>query len=234
MISTFKSGLSSALALTLFSTSLFLFLPQAMAWHTGTVNPLPTTVTLLAAGKKSEAMTSFTTGNNTVLSNGTYWYWRDKFTFGFSPNSTVNIDATRGYDICGTSYDPNCGPGTSSSRLSWKMSATTVLPGGRIGSRADITSGTASRLCFTAASPTYYPSGIQKNVPYSTITGGGWTKSADSYFSSNAYADQTLMLIKRWATVSDPQLMSWLHPRTQMQVTSRHFHLDQLPLLTDL
>jgi hypothetical protein len=192
MISRLKSGISSVVAFMLLATSLFVSLPKAVAWHTGSVSPLPTTVTLLAAGKKSEAMSSFTTGNNTVLSNGTYWYWRDRFSFGFSPNATVNIDASRGYDICGTSYDLNCSPGSSSSRLSWKMSSTTVSPGGRIGNRADITTGTAARLCFTAAAPTYYPSGVQRNVPYSTITGGGWTKSADSYFSSNAYGDQAM------------------------------------------
>lgn len=188
----FSKRLSLLVALAMLSSLLVRFIPEAMAFHTGTVSPLPTTVTILAAAKKSEAMTSFTTGNNTVLSNGTYWYWRDKFTFGFSPNSTVNIDATRGFDICGTTYDSTCSPGTSSSRLSWKMNSSTVSPGGRIGTRADITSGTASRMCFTSASPTYYPSGIQKNVSYSTITSGGWTKSADSYFAATAYADQTM------------------------------------------
>ena len=187
-----RKQLSLYLTFALLSLLLVLLIPYANAFHVGSVNPLPTTVTLLAAGKKSEAMTTFTTGNNTVLSNGTYWYWRDKFTFGFSPNSTVNIDATRGFDICGTTYDPTCSSGTGSSRLSWKMNSTTVSPGGRIGNRVDITSGTAARLCFTAASPTYYPSGIQRNVPYSTITGGGWAKSADSYFASTAYADQAM------------------------------------------
>lgn len=186
------SNFSTSLAVILLSSLVVVFIPSAFAFHTGSVSPLPTTVTILAAGKKSEAMTSFTTGNNTVLSNGTYWYWRDKFSFGFSPNSTVNIDASRGYDICGTTYDPTCSPGSSSSRLSWKMSPTTVSPGGRIGNRVDITTGTAARLCFTASAPTYYPAGIQKNVPYSTITGGGWTKSADSYFSATAYADQAM------------------------------------------
>lgn len=190
IISRFK--LSNSILFTIIASLIFLLIPKALAFHTGTVSPLPTTVSILAAAKKSEAMTSFTTGNNTVLSNGTYWYWRDRFSFGFSPNSSVNIDATRGYDICGTTYDSTCSPGSSSSRLSWKMNSTTVMPGGRIGNRVDITTGTAARLCFTATTPTYYPSGIQKNVPYSTITGGGWTKSADSYFSATAYADQTM------------------------------------------
>jgi len=184
---------SSILAVVcMLSPLLIQIMPEAMAFHTGTVNPLPTTVTILAAGKRSEAISAFTTSNNTALSNGTYWYWRDRFTFGFSPNSTINIDATRGYDICGTTYDPSCSSGTASSRLSWKMNSSTVLQGGRIGTRADITSGTAARLCFTSNSPSYYPSGIQKNVPYSTITSGGWQKSADSYFSATSYPDQLM------------------------------------------
>lgn len=165
---------------------------RAFAFNTGSVTPLPTVLTLVAAGKKAD-LSTFTTGNNTVLSNGTYWYWRSLYTFGFSPNSSVNIDGTKGYDICASSLDPTCSPGSGLTRMSWKISSTSVTPGGRIGSRVDITSGTASRMCFYASTqPSYFPSGIQRNVAVSTITSGGWTKNAESYFSATSYPDQNM------------------------------------------
>jgi hypothetical protein len=166
---------------------------SAFAFNTGSVSPLPTVLTLAAAGKKAD-LSTFTLANNTVLSNGAYWYWRDKYTFGISPNSTVNIDATKAYDICASSLDASCSPGSGLTRMSWKISSTSMIPGGRIGSRVDITTGTASRMCFYASTqPTYFPSGIQRNVAVSTITSGGWIKNAESYFTATSYPDQNML-----------------------------------------
>lgn len=166
---------------------------KALAFNTGSVSPLPTVLTLVAAGKKAD-LSTFTVGNNTVLSNGAYWYWRDKYNFGISPNSTINIDATKAYDICASSLDPTCSPGSGLTRMSWKISSTSLVPGGRIGSRVDITTGTASRMCFYAnTQPTYFPSGIQRNIAVSTITSGGWIKNAESYFTATSYPDQNML-----------------------------------------
>lgn len=183
-------------SLTVFVMALLLIpLQWANAFHTGSLaNGIPTTLTLLATGKKADMpVGNFTTGNNTFLSNGTYWYWRSLMTFGFSPNSTINIDGTEGFDICASSLDSSCSPGSGMTRLSFKMNSANVIPGGRIGSRINITTGDAARMCFYAATqPSYFPSGIQRNVSVSTITSGGWTKGAESYFRATSYADQNM------------------------------------------
>jgi hypothetical protein len=176
--------------------SLLIPLHWANAFNTGSLtNGIPTTLTIVAAGKKVDLPAgNFTTGNNTFLSNGTYWYWRSLNTFGYSPNSTINIDATQGYDICASSLDSSCSPGSGITRLSFKITSSGIVPGGRIGSRTNITTGDAARMCFYASTqPSYFPSGIQRNVSVSTITSGGWTKNAESYFRNPSYADHAML-----------------------------------------
>jgi len=170
------------------------FLPPltspAEAFDQGSVSPRPTSFSMLAAFEFTTVFNSRTspvrtTGNNTVFSNGTYWYWRDKLSFGFSPDSTVNIDDTRRYDICASTYDVNCSPGSSTSRMSWRIDASNIMAGGRAGATIDITSGNASMYCFysnATTKPTYFPSGIQRNVLYSTITSGGWSLAGEKYY----------------------------------------------------
>lgn len=214
---------SSVIGITLLAVLIPLLtipIQRAFAFNTGSVSPLPTVLTIAAAGKKAD-LSTFTTGNNTVLSNGTYWYWRDRFSFGFSPNSTVNIDATKSYDICASSLDSSCSSGSGSSRMSWVMDASNVKPGGRIGSRIDITTGDAVRMCFHASTqPSYFPSGIQKNVTVSTITSGGWTKNAESYFRAVTYPDQNMLwCLGNGSTVDNFFLVGSFDP-TATNVTS--------------
>ncbi len=192
MIHGFKKKFFAALAIL----SLVIPLQWANAFNTGSLtNGIPTTLTLVAAGKKVDLPAgNYTTGNNTFLSNGSYWYWRSLNTFGYSPDTTVNIDATQGYDICASSLDSSCSPGSGMTRLSFKITSGAVVPGGRIGSRINITTGDAARMCFYASTqPSYFPSGIQRNVSVSTITSGGWTKNAESYFRNPSYVDQAML-----------------------------------------
>jgi hypothetical protein len=191
-----RSILKKRLLIAICALLAVLPLQWANAFNLGSLtNGIPTTLTLVAAGKKVDMPAgNYTTGNNTFLSNGSYWYWRQLYSFGYSPNSTVNIDATQGYDICASSLDSSCSPGSGMTRLSFKMNSSTVLQGGRIGSRINITTGDAARMCFYASTqPSYFPSGIQRNVSVSTITSGGWTKNAESYFRATSYTDQAML-----------------------------------------
>ena len=191
------------LRLTALASLLFALFPQstppATAFDQGSVSPRPTSFSMLAAFEFTTVFTSrtsptYTTGNNTVLSNGTYWYWRQNLSFGFSPDSTVNIDATRRYDICASTHDVSCSPGSSTSRMSWRIDNSNIMAGGRAGATIDITSGNASMYCFysnATTKPSYFPSGIARNVLYSTITSGGWSLAGEKYYRATSYPDPT-------------------------------------------
>lgn len=122
---------------------------------------------LVAAGLRSNVLAT-TSLNGTTLENGTYFYFSNNASMGFSPNSTVSLSSA-------DTYNRTC-TGDGIYRVSWHLSSTGA-GGYRVGCDFALNSSTTAMKAVYQSNtlPSYYPSGIQQNVSASTITNGGWT-----------------------------------------------------------
>ena len=140
---------------------------------------------LLAAGASNVAF-STTSLNATSVSNGSYWYLNDQ-SMGFAPNDVIYQQQA---DVCKSEIDiyQECDAAADdgSERFSLHAFSESGGQGGwRIGNLTNLNfSPTYSKYFFTSDSPTYYPSGPQKNVSVATVTSGGWTLCYQDTFAA--------------------------------------------------
>jgi hypothetical protein len=140
---------------------------------------------LLAAGASNVAL-STTSLNAPSVSNGSYWYLNDQ-SMGFAPNNTIFQNQA---DVCKSpiDLDPSCDAASDDGSERFSLHAFSEfggLGGWRIGNLTDLSESTAySKYFFTSDSPTYYPSGPQKNVSVATVTSGGWTLCYQDTFAA--------------------------------------------------
>jgi hypothetical protein len=136
---------------------------------------------LLAAGASNVAF-STTSLNATEESNGSYWYYNEA-SMGFAPNNVISQTSA---DTCksGLEIPEICdvAPDDGSERFSLH---TNDDGGWRIGTLTWLNDSTTySKYFYTSDSPTFYPSGPQKNVSVATVTSGGWTLCYQDTFAA--------------------------------------------------
>lgn len=149
---------------------------SASIWQaTASANP-PNSWALLAAGPRTTVLATQTGTNTTLLSNGTYFYNNPNASMGFAPNATIKQGSA---DVTNSSLDsdPSCTSANGGDlRLSWHRSGGSIAGGWRYGCATFLNSDNAAvRAVFQSNSPTYYPSGPQKNVNHSLLLNSGWS-----------------------------------------------------------
>ncbi len=153
-------------------------LSAALAWQASAsaVGP-PNSWALLAAGERTVVLGTETGLNATIFNNGTYFYNDPGRSMGFAPNSTITQGSA---DVTNSTLGPDttCTSANGGDlRLSWHRSEVSwnITGGWRYGCVTHLNSdNSAVRAVFQSNSPSYYPSGPQKNINHSLLLNSGW------------------------------------------------------------
>ena len=154
--------------------------------------PAPGTWKVVGAGARA-AVFAVTTGNNTTLDNGTYFYNVAHLSRGFAPNSTINLGSADTEDAPGG----GCGAADGGLRLSWHHLQDPDLGMGPTGEpfhlmygyRAgceDLNSSTEPRAVYQSDSPaSLYFSGPQAYVAHDDLLSNGWSVCFSGIYNEN-------------------------------------------------
>ena len=165
-------AIAVALSLALFGLSLVSpKVPFAYASVTA-----PSSWGLLAAGQRTVVLAAETGANATTLNNGTYFYNNPTASMGFAGTSQIQQSSA---DVLNSALDgsnPTCNSSNGGDlRLSWHRSGGNIAGGWRYGCVTHLNDdGSAVRAVFHSDSPSYYPSGPQKNISNASLLSGGW------------------------------------------------------------
>jgi len=135
--------------------------------------PAPGTWTVVGAGARA-AVFAVTTGNNTTLDNGTYFYNSANQSRGFAPNSTISLMSADVENMA------PCAGGNGDLRLSWHHTNVPATPfilnyGYRAGC-SELNSSTQTRAVYQSDSPaSLYFSGPQAYVAHDDLLSNGWS-----------------------------------------------------------
>ena len=151
------------------------------------------TWTVVAAGART-AVFAVTTGNNTTLDNGTYFYNAAHLSRGFAPTSTISLSTADVEDP----PDGSCDAGNGDLRLSWHhlMDPALGMPGPSgdpfhlmFGYRAgcnDLNGSSEPRAVYQSDSPaSLYFSGPAIAVPHDDLLANGWSVCFSGLYNEN-------------------------------------------------
>ena len=138
------------------------------------------TISLLAAAPTAEVFTQ-TTGNNTRLLNGTYWYYVPNVnatagSIGFADTSTVNLDIADNSNM------------SSLNRLSWHINLTNQAPGQNGGYRLGDVTNINSSTAYLKQVWTWSPAVAATQAPAPVYV----RQTSNLTFAQSLYASDTL------------------------------------------
>ena len=138
------------------------------------------TISLLAAAPTAEVFTQ-TTGNNTRLLNGTYWYYVPNVnatagSIGFADTSTVNLDIADNSNM------------SSLNRLSWHINLTNQAPGQNGGYRLGDVTNINSSTAYLKQVWTWSPAAATTQAPAPVYV----RQTSNLTFAQSLYASDTL------------------------------------------
>lgn len=167
-MSTFLTSLVSKLAIGVALAVVVAVVPASPAF----APPAPGTWTVVGAGART-AVFAVTTGDNTTLDNGTYFYNSANQSRGFAPNSTISLMSADVENMA------PCAAGNGDLRLSrhhTPRATPFILNFGYRAGCGDLNSSTEPQAVYQSDSPaSLYFSGPQAYVAHDDLLSNGWS-----------------------------------------------------------